>query len=161
VVTKLHIDGEPILGFEAPIIYYNQVRGRVIIDQRERPLLRVAQLSLVLMAVLVIVTVFAVAVAMYFVANWFARPVKTISEAMDEIARGHFDHRIGEVRKDEFGLLFAAFDRMAQALQTTAPGALVASRETPPPASLDEAPDAASASDESDPEPTPGAPASP
>ena len=36
---------------------------------------------------------------------------------MAEIAKGRFDHRIGEQRKDEFGLLYTAFDSMAQALQ--------------------------------------------
>jgi serine/threonine-protein kinase len=77
----------------------------------------VANVSMGLMVALVVVTVLAVAVAMYFVANWFARPIKQLSDAMDEIGRGRFGHRIAEARKDEFGMLFAAFDRMAQALQ--------------------------------------------
>jgi eukaryotic-like serine/threonine-protein kinase len=67
--------------------------------------------------VLVVVTVVAVAVAMYFVANWFAKPIQLLSDSMAEIAKGRFDYRIREQRKDEFGLLYAAFDRMAQALQ--------------------------------------------
>ena len=75
------------------------------------------------MAVLVLVTVLAVAVAMYFVANWFAQPIKLIGESMGEIAKGRLDHRIREQRKDEFGLLYAAFDQMAQALQDRASGA--------------------------------------
>jgi HAMP domain-containing protein len=122
VLTRLSIDGEPVLGFEAPIVYQNNVQGRVVLGLRERPLVRVAQLSMFLMAVLVVVTVVAVAVAMYFVANWFSRPIKTISNAMDEIAKGHLDHRIAETRKDEFGLLFGGFDRMAQALQDARSG---------------------------------------
>jgi nitrogen fixation/metabolism regulation signal transduction histidine kinase len=83
----------------------------------ERPLERVARLSMTLMAVLALVTVLAVAIAMYFVANWFARPIKLMGEAMGEIAKGRFDFRIEEQRKDEFGQLYAAFDQMAQALQ--------------------------------------------
>ena len=54
----------------------------------------------------------------YLLGKRLARPIKRVSEALDEIARGHLDHRIGESRrKDEFRLLFEAFDRMAQALQ--------------------------------------------
>jgi len=54
---------------------------------------------------------------MYFVANWFAKPIKLVTESMAEMAKGRFDHRINEQRKDEFGQLFAAFDAMAAALQ--------------------------------------------
>ena len=61
--------------------------------------------------------VLAVAVAMYFVANWFAKPIKLVGESMAEIAKGRFDHRIAERRKDEFGQLYEVFDAMAAALQ--------------------------------------------
>jgi eukaryotic-like serine/threonine-protein kinase len=47
-----------------------------------------------------------------------------VIEAMAEIGRGHLDHRIAETRRDEFGLLFAAFDRMAQGLQEAQPAPL-------------------------------------
>ena len=93
---------------------------------REKPLVQVARLSMGLMAVLVVVTVLAVAVAMFFVANWFAQPIKLVGESMGEIAKGRFDHRIREHRKDEFGELYSAFDRMAQALQDRQAGANVA-----------------------------------
>jgi serine/threonine-protein kinase len=89
----------------------------VFLGVGEQPLRQVAQLSMTLMAVLVLVTIAATAVAMYFLANWFAKPVKLISESMGEIAKGHLSHRIGEKRNDEFGLLYADFDAMAQALQ--------------------------------------------
>jgi serine/threonine-protein kinase len=82
-------------------------------------------LSLLLMSVLVIVTVLAVAVAMYFVANWFARPIKLLRESMTEIAQGRYEHRIREQRKDEYGLLYQEFNAMAQSLHdrlAAAPG---------------------------------------
>jgi HAMP domain-containing protein len=110
-------DGEPVLGFSASITFQGKSVGRVALALPERPLRHVAKISTSLMAALVVITVLAVAVAMYFVADWFARPIKQLNQAMDEIARGRAGHRIAEVRKDEFGLLFAAFDRMAQALQ--------------------------------------------
>jgi serine/threonine-protein kinase len=117
--------GEAVLGFEAPITFQSKTVGRVALGLRERPLIQVARLSMALMAALVVVTVLAVAVAMYFVANWFARPIKLVLESMGEIAKGRFDHRIREQRKDEFGELYMAFDHMAQALQDRQAGANV------------------------------------
>ena len=116
-VTQQTVNGEAVLGFEAPITFQNKRVGRVALGLREQPLVQLAQLSIGLMGVLVVVTVLAVAVAMYFAAKGFAQPIKLVGESMDEIARGRFEHRIRESRKDEFGALYAAFDRMAQALQ--------------------------------------------
>jgi eukaryotic-like serine/threonine-protein kinase len=126
-----------VLGFEAPILYQGKQVGRVALGLPERPLVQVLRLSITLMIVLVVVTVLAVAIAMYFVANWFAQPIKLIGESMGELAKGRFDHRIREQRKDEFGLLYAAFDQMAQALQDRQSGANIPtptlnSRAAPP-----------------------------
>ncbi|WP_280152278.1 protein kinase [Piscinibacter sp. XHJ-5] len=123
VMSRYSAMGEPVLGFEAPITFQGKGVGRVALGLPERPLVHVARLSMALMAALVVVTVLAVAIAMYFVANWFAQPIKLVNEAMGEIAKGRFDHRIAEQRNDEFGLLFSAFDRMAQALQDARSGA--------------------------------------
>jgi HAMP domain-containing protein len=129
-VTRYMAGGEAVLGFEAPITFQSKTVGRVALGLRERPLIQVARLSIALMAALVVVTVLAVAVAMFFVANWFAQPIKLVLESMGEIAKGRFDHRIREQRKDEFGQLYLAFDHMAQALQDRQAGANV---PTPPP----------------------------
>ncbi|HET9643661.1 MAG TPA: protein kinase [Burkholderiaceae bacterium] len=115
--TRYQVQDRQVLGFESPITFQGKRVGRVALGLPELPLQSVARLSMTLMGVLVLVTVLAVAVAMFFVGNWFARPIKRLGEAMDEIAKGRFDFRIREQRKDEFGLLYAAFDEMAQALQ--------------------------------------------
>ncbi|WP_067271631.1 protein kinase domain-containing protein [Mitsuaria sp. 7] len=116
--TRYHAaGGAAILGFDSPITFQDKTVGRVALGLPERPLESVARLSRTLMAVLAVTTVLAVAIAMFFVANWFSRPIKLVVEALDEIGRGRVDFRIREQRKDEFGLLYAAFDRMAQALQ--------------------------------------------
>ncbi len=117
VAERYRVDGETMLGFDVPVTFQEQTAGRVAIGIREAPLTAVARLSITLMVVLAVVTVLAVAVAMYFVANWFAKPIKLVGESMVEIAKGRFDHRINEQRKDEFGQLYAAFDSMAEALQ--------------------------------------------
>jgi eukaryotic-like serine/threonine-protein kinase len=145
-LARYMVQGEPVLGFETPIFFQGKPVGRVALGLAERPLVKVARLSQALMAVLVVVTVLAVAIAMYFVANWFSRPIKQVIEAMAEIGRGHVDHRIAEPRKDEFGLLFAAFDRMAQSLQdaqpapTTMPSLARATERAAPPAAASEIP---------------------
>jgi serine/threonine-protein kinase len=122
VVSRYAVAGESVLGFDAPITFQSKAVGHVALSLEERPLVHVVRLSIGLMGVLVVVTVLAVAIAMYFVANWFAQPIKLVSEAMGEIAKGRFEHRIAESRNDEFGPLFAAFDRMAKALHDGASG---------------------------------------
>ncbi|MDN3920015.1 protein kinase domain-containing protein [Roseateles violae] len=123
---------EALLGFDAPITFQGKNVGHVALALPERPLQQVARLSRGLMAALVLVTVLAVALAMYLLAGHFARPIRKIGDALDQIARGNLDHRIAEPRKDEFGLLFAAFDRMAQALQQTQGAAQAAPAPAPP-----------------------------
>ena len=115
-VTRYEIAGDSVLGLETPITFSDAKVGTLWLSLPEKPIKQVAQLSISLMVALAVITVLAVAVAMYFVANWFARPIKLVEESMAEIAKGRFDHRIGEKRKDEFGRLYEAFDHMAQAL---------------------------------------------
>ena len=117
VVTRFVVDGESVLGFEAPITFQGKRVGQVFMGIAEKPLTQVANLSTMLMAVLAFVTVLAVALATYVMANRFEKPVRLISEAMAEIGKGHFGHRMDGKPNDEFGLLFADFDAMAQALQ--------------------------------------------
>ena len=100
VASRYVVKGDPILGFEAPITFQNKQVGRVALGIAETPLTEVARLSITLMVVLAVVTVLAVAVAMYFVANWFAKPIKLVGESMAEIAKGRFDHRIAERRQE-------------------------------------------------------------
>jgi serine/threonine-protein kinase len=116
-VRRYQVGADGVLGFEAPVIFQGRTLGRVALGIPERPLTRVARYTLSLMATLVVVTVLAVTVAMYMLATWFAKPIRLLGDSMVEIAKGRYDHRINEQRRDEFGLLYRAFDRMAEALQ--------------------------------------------
>ncbi len=118
--SRYMVQGEQVLGFDAPVTFQDKQVGRVALGIPERPLTQVARLSISLMIVLAVATVLAVAIAMYFVANWFAKPIQLVADSMAEIGKGRFDHRINEQRKDEFGQLYVAFDAMAQALQDRA-----------------------------------------
>lgn len=115
--VRYQAGGQSVLGFEAPITFRDKTVGRIALGVPEAPLTRVAQLSITLMVVLALVTVLAVAVAMYFLGDRFAKPIRLLSESLGEIGKGHFNHRIAEKRKDEFGQLYADFDAMAQALE--------------------------------------------
>ncbi len=140
VVRRYSAGGESVLGFEAPVLFQDKQVGQVALGVLERPVTQVARLSITLMIVLAVVTVLAVAVAMYFVANWFAQPIRLVCDSMGELAKGRLDHRIREDRRDEFGELFTAFDALADALQERAladkatAAAATAARSDPPPA---------------------------
>jgi serine/threonine-protein kinase len=119
-VIRYEAGGESVLGFEAPVLFQDKQLGRVALGVLEKPVTQVARLSITLMVVLALVTVLAVAVAMYFVANWFAQPIRLVVDSMGELAKGRLDHRIREQRRDEFGELFNAFDALADSLQQRA-----------------------------------------
>lgn len=139
-VQRISVKGEEVLEFDSPITFQGKQIGRVALAIPEKPLTHVARLSLVMMALLVISTIAAVAIATFLIANWFAKPIKLLRESMTEIGKGRFDHRIGERRNDEFGLLYQAFDDMAQALQQTATPPASPAEAVPPPAAADRTP---------------------
>ncbi len=130
-VTRYMAAGESVLGFEAPVLFQDKQVGQVALGVLERPVTQVARLSITLMIVLALVTVLAVAVAMYFVANWFAQPIRLVCDSMAELAKGRLDHRIREQRSDEFGELFTAFDEMADAFQARAAADKAAAQAEP------------------------------
>jgi len=72
---------------------------------------------LVMLAILTLVTVAAVAAGTYFLAQRLAAPVRVLRNSLDELANGRYDYRIADTRKDEFGELFAHFDRTAEAIE--------------------------------------------
>ncbi len=133
--TRYQVGGASILGFEAPVMFQTTPVGRIALGIPEKPLTQVAQLSRTLMAILALVTTAAVALATYLLANWFAKPIRLVGESMGEIAKGRFTHRIGEVRKDEFGQLYTQFDAMAQSLLRHAQ--FTQGAETPTPSTFD------------------------
>jgi serine/threonine protein kinase/HAMP domain-containing protein len=111
--------GQTVLDFEAPITFQSKEIGRVHLGLFERPLSKVARLSFLMLALLVVTTVVAVVIATYLIADRYSKPIKLLTDSMAEIGNGHYDYRIAEQRQDEFGELYRAFDNMAQAIQKT------------------------------------------
>ena len=110
-------NGQTVLDFEAPITFQSKEIGRVHLGILERPLSKVARLSSFMMTLLVLITVAAVVIATYLIADKYSKPIRLLTESMAEIGKGRYDYRIAEQRKDEFGELYRAFDNMANAVQ--------------------------------------------
>lgn len=56
-------------------------------------------------------------VCCYAMALWLLRPLKHLSKAAGKLAKGDFGVRVDEERKDEFGEVGAAFNRMTDSLE--------------------------------------------
>lgn len=118
VAVALHqVGGAKVLSFEAPVTFQNREIGRVRLGLPQAPFQRVAQSTVWMLVVLMAVTIAAAMAVTYLLGKLLARPIGVTIAALGEIAEGNLDHRIGVQRNDEFGRLFLAFDRMADALQ--------------------------------------------
>ena len=98
----------------------------------EEPLAAAARQSWLLLLLLLGVTAATVGLATYLLVERYAKPLRLLSESMNEIGRGRIGYRIAEKRNDEFGEVFRVFDAMAERLERarTPP-------ETPRPSSTD------------------------
>lgn len=119
VTVKHHriSDGRNVLDFAAPILFQGKAIGQVHLGLFEAPLTAVANLMLVLLAVLTIVTTAAVALGSYLLARRLSGAIRVLKNSLEELGHGRYDYRIAETRKDEFGELFSTFDAAATALE--------------------------------------------
>jgi len=116
-VRTVESAGGEVLDFGAPILFQGKAIGQVHLGIYEAPLARIANLAFVLLAILTLVTVAAVALGTYLLARRLSAPIKVLRSSLDELAHGRYDVRIGEKREDEFGELYAAFDKTAESLE--------------------------------------------
>jgi tRNA A-37 threonylcarbamoyl transferase component Bud32/HAMP domain-containing protein len=110
-------DGRVVLDFAAPVLFQGKTIGMVHLGVYEAPLTRVANLMLILLTILTLVTVAAVAGGTYWLARRLGEPIRVLRNSLQELGNGHFDYRIAETREDEFGELYAEFDKTAAALE--------------------------------------------
>ncbi len=110
-------DGREVLDFAAPILFQGKEIGEVHLGIYQAPLTAVANLVLLLLAILTLVTSAAGAVGVFLLARRLAGPIHVMTNSLAELAKGRYDYRIAESRKDEFGELYAAFDKTAAALE--------------------------------------------
>src|SRR4029450_1118236 len=109
-------DGRQVLDFSAPVLFQGKTIGSVHLGIYEAPLTAAANLMLVLLAILTIVTVAAVGGGTYLLGQRLAAPIRIMRNSLQELANGRYDYRIAEERKDEFGELYAEFEQTTAAL---------------------------------------------
>ncbi|MEO8303532.1 MAG: protein kinase, partial [Betaproteobacteria bacterium] len=110
-------DNRAVLDFMAPVLFQSKEIGQIHLGLFEAPLTKVANLMLVLLAILTLITSAAVAGGTYLLAHRLAGPIRVLRNSLQELANGHYDYRIADKRKDEFGELYADFDQTAVALE--------------------------------------------
>jgi len=110
-------DRRGVLDFKAPILFQSREIGQIHLGLFAAPLNDVANLMLVLLAILTLVTSAAVAGGTYLLAQRLSGPIRVLRNSLKELADGRYDYRITDKRNDEFGELFADFDRTAAALE--------------------------------------------
>jgi len=109
--------GVDVLDFEVPITFQNKQVGKVRLALYEAPLTKLARQSWALMILLLFVTVLAVVVATYFIAANYSKPIRLLRDSLLELTKGHPGYRIAETRNDEFGVLYRAFDQLAEQVE--------------------------------------------
>jgi serine/threonine-protein kinase len=117
VQSYLLPDRRAVLDFDAPVLFQSKEIGRVHLGLYEAPLKTVANLMLVLLAILTVVTSAAVAGGTYLLAQRLGGPIRVLRNSLKELANGHYDYRISDKRNDEFGELYFDFDQTAEALE--------------------------------------------
>ena len=110
-------DNRAVLDFDTPVLFQSKEIGRIHLGLFEAPLTKVANLMLVLLTILTIVTSAAVAGGTYLLAQRLAGPIRVLRNSLKELAHGHYDYRIADKRNDEFGELYSDFDQTAAALE--------------------------------------------
>jgi methyl-accepting chemotaxis protein len=103
--------------FVRPITYAGRDFGKVDVVVSKTELEAAARASALLLLGLCLVTLGAVIVVSYVLARMLAAPIRRLSKALADAADGDLDFRISHNRKDEFGDLFDAFNRMSAAAQ--------------------------------------------
>lgn len=110
-----------VFEFAAPIFFKNNnekiVLGRVHIGVSQEPLDDVVNVTILMMLALMASTIGAVIVIAWVFGLALTKPLSLLRRSMNDIVNGHYEVRINDQRKDEFGQLFRIFNRMAEVLQ--------------------------------------------
>jgi len=116
IVRTTSASEEPVVDFGLPVVMDGRPVGSLHLGVRETPVLKVAKLTLVLMASLAAITIVAVATGVYLLTLRLSARLIVLRNALQELEQGRYDYRIALPRKDEIGSVYVAFDRAAQAL---------------------------------------------
>ncbi|MFN3231857.1 MAG: protein kinase domain-containing protein [Alphaproteobacteria bacterium] len=109
-----------VFKFDTPILFMYQGEpreiGQVYLALSREGLEDVMSTTRLLMVLLAVITLVVVVGMLYVFGGLLSGPMKRLRRAMKDLGDGDLDQRISDVRNDEFGELFLAFNRMADAL---------------------------------------------
>lgn len=103
--------------FEGPIEYGGRRIGEIALAMPAAPLNAALRTTLAAMVGLFAAVVLTALTASYIMARRLAVPLRLLGNALDQITRGGLAYRIRLSRRDEFGSVFMAYNRMAAHLQ--------------------------------------------
>jgi tRNA A-37 threonylcarbamoyl transferase component Bud32/HAMP domain-containing protein len=117
-VQRVETAGRPtVFTFEAPVTFQGKTLGAVQLALPEEPLASATRQSILLLALLLVVTAATVALATYLLVERYGKPLRLLRDSLEEVSQGRFGYRIREQRNDEFGEVFRSFDAMAERLE--------------------------------------------
>ncbi len=128
---------DEVLEFQVPVRFQARRVGEVVLGLDSADLDAVAGLTLRMMALLFLVTVLAAMLGLVLLMRRLNDTSDRLGWAMGKVARGHYDFRLEERRRNELGSLFQRFNDMATRLEERHPGPEELA-ETPEPAISDE-----------------------
>lgn len=105
------------IDFEAPILFQKKKIGSVHLGISQASLQKLAELTLYMMAALLIITITVVVIFSYALGRYFTTSITVVKKALEDLRNGHLERRINQTRNDEFGQLYHTFNTMAEALQ--------------------------------------------
>jgi serine/threonine-protein kinase len=110
--------GEMLL-FDMPIRYQAATVGELRLGVSNAPLQAAQKTTLWVIIAVLLVTLVAVVGAAYWMSRRLMALLDLLGNAMLQVARGDFRHRIRLARRDELGRVFATFNLMNGALQSS------------------------------------------
>ncbi len=106
-----------MLLFDAPIQYQSTTVGQLRLGISDAPLRAAQKTTLWVIIAVLLVTLVAAIGSIYWLLRRLMTMLDLLGNAMLQVARGDFRHRIRLARRDELGRVFAAFNLMNGALQ--------------------------------------------
>lgn len=119
--TDRHISDDEELHFDmyAPIQVSGIRLGTVLLGYSRLAIEKEISNALLQIIAIGLATTILGGIAAYFIATLIAAPIKRITDATGEVAKGNLDTKLSLERSDEIGVLSSAFNKMTEDLQRT------------------------------------------
>ncbi len=108
--------GSDIFDFEAPVLFQEKEIGRVHLGIPKSSLTQTANVTMYLLAALLAVTIVAVFVSTFLMGARITQSLKIVESGLNTLVGDKIAERISDQRQDEFGKLYAAFNKLVDKL---------------------------------------------